>query len=252
MILSQIMALNFFSASLHPISNPSSSSSSSRSKHKHILLQLSTPPATRVRSERSESGVTDNDGDPSSSYFSGPSSSSSSVRTQLDLLEQLTSTSDGYVSDGGGGGSRGLTVRDQLAGLVGDRDDDFTIPLGKNLKKVSPKFLTISQKRNIKRQTYLNEVSRRNDSVFFATIGAFFPMMEKADSGVPRIAKQTKSSLNQMKVFSAGKFQTPPSAKAIPSSGSSKLFSSVPDTLKQGSRIGKSLITGYVKSFAVD
>lgn len=67
----------------------------------------------------------------------------------------------------------GETIRDQLAQLVGDRDDDFTIPLGKNLKKVSPKFLTVSQKRNIRRQAYLNEVSRRNDSVFFATIGAF-------------------------------------------------------------------------------
>lgn len=69
--------------------------------------------------------------------------------------------------------SRNLTIRDQLAQLVGERDDDFIIPLGKNLKKVSPKFLTISQKRNIKRQAYLNEVSQRNDSVFFATIGAF-------------------------------------------------------------------------------
>ncbi|AEC10193.1 hypothetical protein AtNW77_Chr2g0265471 [Arabidopsis thaliana] len=165
------MALNFFSTSLHPISNPSSSSRSKQSHH--LLLQLSSPPATRVRSERSEIGVTDdnnNNNDTSSSSFSG-SSSSSSVRTQLDLLEQLTSTSDGYLSDGGG--SRGLTIRDQLAGLVGDRDDDFSIPLGKNLKKVSPKFLTISQKRNIKRQSYLNEVSQRNDSVFFATIGAF-------------------------------------------------------------------------------
>ncbi|CAH8385378.1 unnamed protein product [Eruca vesicaria subsp. sativa] len=156
------MALHLFPASLHPISNLSSSSSS-RSKQRHLLLQLSPPP--RLRSELSQSGVTEeNDNDPSSS-------GSSSARTQLDLLEQLTSTSDGYLSDGGG--LRGLTVRDQLAGLVGDRDDDFTIPLGKNLKKVSPKFLTTSQKRNIKRQSYLNEVSRRNDSVFFATIGAF-------------------------------------------------------------------------------
>ena len=57
--------------------------------------------------------------------------------------------------------------------MVGERDDDFIVPLGKNLKKVSPKFLTISQKRNIKRQAYLDEVSERNDSVFFATIGAF-------------------------------------------------------------------------------
>ncbi|GFP78735.1 hypothetical protein PHJA_000017000 [Phtheirospermum japonicum] len=89
-------------------------------------------------------------------------SPSSSARTQLDLLDQLT-----------GDGSTKLTVREQLANLVGDRDDDFSLPLGKNLKKVSAKFLTISQKRNIRRQAYLNEVSRRNDSVFFATIGAF-------------------------------------------------------------------------------
>lgn len=59
--------------------------------------------------------------------------------------------------------------------LVGERDEDedFSIQLGKNLKKASPKFLTISQKRNIRRQAYLDEVSQRNDSVFFATIGAF-------------------------------------------------------------------------------
>jgi len=64
------------------------------------------------------------------------------------------------------------TILDQLAKLVGDRDDYFSIPL-KNLKKVSTKFLIVSQKRNIKRQAYLNEVSQRNDSVSFATIGNF-------------------------------------------------------------------------------
>ena len=82
----------------------------------------------------------------------------------------VTTFTVGYESDGS---SPGLTIRDQLANLVGERDDDFIVPLGKNLKKVSPKFLTISQKRNIKRQAYLDEVSQRNDSVFFATIGAF-------------------------------------------------------------------------------
>lgn len=76
----------------------------------------------------------------------------------------------GYESDGS---YQKITIRDQLAQLFRDRDDDFSIPLGKNLKKASAKFLTISQKRNIKRQAYLNEVSQRNDSVFFATVGAF-------------------------------------------------------------------------------
>ena len=86
------------------------------------------------------------------------------------LSEYLFLLGPGYESDGSSGK---LTIREQLVRLVGDRDDDFTIPLGKNLKKVSPKLLTISQKRNIRRQAYMDEVSQRNDSVFFATVGAF-------------------------------------------------------------------------------
>ncbi|BBG99774.1 hypothetical protein Prudu_009573 [Prunus dulcis] len=58
------------------------------------------------------------------------SRSSSSARTQLNLLEQLTSTSSsvdgGYESDGS---SRKLTIRDQLAQLVGDRDGDSAFHL---------------------------------------------------------------------------------------------------------------------------
>lgn len=64
------------------------------------------------------------------------------------------------------------TIREQLSEIVGDRDGEFILPLGKKLK-ASLNTLTISQKRNIKRQAYLNEVEQRNDSVFFATIGAF-------------------------------------------------------------------------------
>ncbi|KAG6785967.1 hypothetical protein POTOM_007558 [Populus tomentosa] len=68
--------------------------------------------------------------------------SPSSTRTQLDLLEQLTSATPSadvcYESDGGSGK---LTIREQLAQLVGEGDGDFSIPLGKkNLKKVSAKF----------------------------------------------------------------------------------------------------------------
>ncbi|XP_059664900.1 uncharacterized protein LOC132311155 [Cornus florida] len=156
------MALNLSSLSVHqklPFLIP---------KHKHLfkLYHSSSSFTTAALSEGTESGVTEED--PPS--YPG---SLSSTRSQLDLLEQLTSGSsfdDGYKSDGGSGK---LTIRDQLAQLVGNRDDNFDIPLGKNLKKVSPKFLTISQKRNIRRQAYLNEVSQRNDTVFYATIGAF-------------------------------------------------------------------------------
>ncbi|OWM73280.1 uncharacterized protein LOC116202368 [Punica granatum] len=136
---------------LHPLS-PSPSLCPSPSCSKAFAL-----------SEGAEGGVTEED----------PPGSLSSARTQLGLLEQLTSSTssvDGYESYGS---SQNLTIRDQLAQMVGDREGDFVVPLGKNLKKVSAKFLTVSQKRNIRRQTYLNEVSQRNDSVFFATIGAF-------------------------------------------------------------------------------
>ncbi|KAJ0971679.1 hypothetical protein J5N97_019638 [Dioscorea zingiberensis] len=99
------------------------------------------------------------------------SSTGSSARAQLDLLEQLTYTSPDRGDQIDGDDQR-PTVREQLSELIGDRDGEFSLPLGKKLK-ASLNSLTISQKRNIKRQAYLNEVARRNDSTFFATIGAF-------------------------------------------------------------------------------
>ncbi|XP_062105733.1 uncharacterized protein LOC133817277 [Humulus lupulus] len=164
--------------------NPSSRSStppipiaSPIPKHTHQLIKLhSSSSSSSFRalarsSQGSETETETTEQEPPPTSFSGPLTS---ARSQLDLLEQLTSTTspsaNGYESDGRSGKP---SIRDQLAELVRDRDGDFSIPLGKNLKKVSAKFLTISQKRNIKRQTYMNEVSQRNDSVFFATIGAF-------------------------------------------------------------------------------
>lgn len=147
---------------------PSSSSSSYSIRAAPAAAQSEGRRVTEEEQEERES---------SASVSSDDSGVLRSARVQLDLLEQLTSSSSGsstaagYESDSGSFGKG--TIREQLARLVGNRDDDFSIPLGKDLKKVSPKFLTTSQKRNIKRQTYLNEVSKRNDSVFFATIGAF-------------------------------------------------------------------------------
>ncbi|XP_048141872.1 uncharacterized protein LOC115730853 [Rhodamnia argentea] len=143
-----------------PSSTPSSPSSASSSSFKAL-----------AQTERADGRKVAEEDPPASS-----SGSLSSARTQLDFLEQLTAPSssttvNGYKSDSISGK---LTIRDQLAQLVGDRREDFSVSLGKkNLKKVSEKFLTISQKRNIKRQAYLDEVSQRNDSVFLATIGAF-------------------------------------------------------------------------------
>ncbi|KAM6549785.1 hypothetical protein CsatB_021461 [Cannabis sativa] len=150
--------------------------SSIPNKHTHqLLIKLHSSSSSYSfrtlahSSQGSETETTEQEPPSPTNSFSGPLNS---ARSQLDLLEQLSSTPSlsGYESDGKTGK---LSIRDQLAELVQDRDGDFSIPLGKNLKKVSAKFLTISQKRNIKRQTYMNEVSQRNDSVFFATIGAF-------------------------------------------------------------------------------
>ncbi|PRQ52115.1 hypothetical protein RchiOBHm_Chr2g0151981 [Rosa chinensis] len=171
------MALSLTAACLYPnpsFSSPSCSSSPSsflNPKRKPPLKPYPYPSSFRTpaaQSEGAESWIKEEDRSASSS------GSSSSAQTRLDLLEQLTSTSSsvdgGYESDAS---SQKLTIREQLAQLFADRDSDFTIPLGKKFKKVSPKVLTISQKRNIRRQAYLNEVSQRNDSTFFATIGAF-------------------------------------------------------------------------------
>ncbi|CAI9089017.1 OLC1v1023502C1 [Oldenlandia corymbosa var. corymbosa] len=166
------MALNFSTVPLP--TKPNLSVVISKHRQSHYFLGSSSSSSSVVAAKAALSEGTESRGvaeeDPP------PSSGSSSTRSQLDLLEQLTSSS-GYESDGYSSSSPGfsaLTIRDQLLKIVGERDDDFVIPLGKkNLKKISPKFLTISQKRNIKRQAYLDEVSQRNDSVFFATIGAF-------------------------------------------------------------------------------
>lgn len=78
------------------------------------------------------------------------------------------------VGAGYGGVDGGLrrTIREQMSEAVGGRGGDFTLPLGKKLK-ASLGSLTVSQRRNIKRQAYLDEVEQRNDSAFFATVGAF-------------------------------------------------------------------------------
>ncbi|XP_024314823.1 uncharacterized protein LOC100823674 isoform X2 [Brachypodium distachyon] len=91
-----------------------------------------------------------------------PSVSVSSARTQLDLLEQLTSspTSDG-IESGAPVESRPLTtIREQLSALYGERGGEFTLPMGKKLKEglKALNSMTVSQRRNIKRQAMLTKV----------------------------------------------------------------------------------------------
>ncbi|KAJ6337161.1 hypothetical protein OIU76_006935 [Salix suchowensis] len=132
------MALNFSASYLSQVSSSPTGPQFLVHKHKHLfkLYPSSFSAKTSAQSEGTASGVTEQD---------PPSSpgSLSSTRTQLDLLEQLTS--DGYESDGSSGK---LTIREQLAQLAEEGDGDFSIALcKKDLKKVSAKPLTVSQKR---------------------------------------------------------------------------------------------------------
>ena len=64
------------------------------------------------------------------------------------------------------------TIRDQLSSQVEPEAAEVVVPLT-NGQDTPVAELTISQKRNIRRQNYLNKVSERNDAPFFAAIAGF-------------------------------------------------------------------------------
>lgn len=66
------------------------------------------------------------------------------------------------------------TIREQLSNEVEAEDEqEVTISLGIAEPEITYNDLTIAQKRNIRRQDYLNKVSERDDAPFFATVAAF-------------------------------------------------------------------------------
>ncbi|KAG6556036.1 hypothetical protein Mapa_001977 [Marchantia paleacea] len=93
------------------------------------------------------------------------STTESSAETHLDFLERFISESS---KDGGG-----RTIAEQLEEQVDlDQAEIVTVPLAQSTSlEASP--LTISQKRNIRRQKYLDEVAKRNDAPFFTTVALF-------------------------------------------------------------------------------
>lgn len=143
-------------------------------KNGRVPLKASVAPAQRslgcCRATARQEGATQE-----------PSVAASSARAQLDLLEQLTSATPDDTAAGLENGMpppeprRRATIREQLSALANGKVDEFTLPLGKRLKEGLKRLnsLTVSQRRNIKRQALLTQVSGRNDSVFFATVGAF-------------------------------------------------------------------------------
>ncbi|GLJ08571.1 hypothetical protein SUGI_0091600 [Cryptomeria japonica] len=131
-----------------------------------VKIRTASPPAAAAN-RTEESGVSEESPD---EYRSA----GSSVQSQLDILERLTSNST--VNLEGSWQSQVPSkkiIREQLSELVSNDVGEATIPLGKRFKPPNLNSLTISQKRNIKRQDYLNKVAKRNDIPFFTTIALF-------------------------------------------------------------------------------
>ncbi|MCO5546789.1 hypothetical protein L7F22_000225 [Adiantum nelumboides] len=88
------------------------------------------------------------------------------AQSQLELLEKLTSGREKVDGDKS-------TIGEQLAKkAVVNTEDEVAIPLGKQIP-LEYDDLTMAQKRNIRRQKYLDQVSKRNDAPFFAAIALF-------------------------------------------------------------------------------
>ncbi|KAL2629796.1 hypothetical protein R1flu_014482 [Riccia fluitans] len=85
-----------------------------------------------------------------------------SVESHLDLLQRFTSEKS---PDKGG-----KTIAEQLESQVdADKGEEVAVPLAQNVT-LEASQLTIHQKRNIRRQKYLDEVAKRNDAPFFTTV----------------------------------------------------------------------------------
>eukprot|EP00250_Pteridium_aquilinum_P033246 c5362_g1_i1 orf=69-629(+) len=98
----------------------------------------------------------------------GSQGAQQSAQSQLELLEKLTMGREKAKS-----GSDKSTIAEQIASkVVANTDEEVVIPLGKQIP-LEYDDLTVSQKRNIRRQKYLDQVSKRNDAPFFTAIALF-------------------------------------------------------------------------------
>lgn len=97
------------------------------------------------------------------------SQSQSKAQSQLDFLEKLTA---GRQKGSSMADPEKTTIAEQLANKTTTNSQDAAVPLCKK-EPMEYDDLTISQKRNIRRQQYLDQVSKRNDVPFFTTVALF-------------------------------------------------------------------------------
>ncbi|CAM6103529.1 unnamed protein product [Calypogeia fissa] len=107
-------------------------------------------------------------------FFAGPT-----IQSHLDLLQQITSE-----SSVGAAGSRKTIAQQLAADLELENAEEVTIPLGSGKLDIKETDLTISQKRNIRRQDYMDRVSERNDAPFFTAEALFVLVPPAAILGV--------------------------------------------------------------------
>jgi hypothetical protein len=128
---------------------PSSSFLEKRKRRYHVRPNASFTPESQTTDKKVDSSSSD-----------GPS-----VQSHLELLQQITSERSL--------GTSGLrkTIAQQLEEDVEVKEaEEVTIALGNGKLDSNSSYLTISQKRNIRRQDYLNKVSKRDDAPFFTIV----------------------------------------------------------------------------------
>lgn len=81
-------------------------------------------------------------------------------------------------------GSRRTIAQQLAADLESGEAEEVTVPLGSGKLDLMATDLTVSQKRNIRRQDYMNKVAERNDAPFFTAVALFVLVPPAAILGV--------------------------------------------------------------------
>ncbi|KEH22253.1 hypothetical protein MTR_7g035145 [Medicago truncatula] len=69
----------------------------------------------------------------------------------------------GYESDGS---SQRLRIREQLEQLVGERDDDFSLPIGKNFKERAFGLLPARNRKSVRLKKQITEKAATRNPIY--------------------------------------------------------------------------------------
>ncbi|CAM6103490.1 unnamed protein product [Calypogeia fissa] len=147
---------------------------------KRAFSRRAWPPSSSSEGRKARCNVSTNaSSTPESQMTDTETSERPTIQSHLDLLQQITSE-----SSVGAAGSRKTIAQQLAADLEFENAEEVTIPLGSGKLDMKETDLTISQKRNIRRQDYMDRVSERNDAPFFTAVALFVLVPPAAILGV--------------------------------------------------------------------